>query len=210
MAHETDHDRHHHHHHLQAYSFAAANFSSGHSSSIEASHGLFELQAGMETLGMASNSKHCFPNPEGSSSGAASGIVSLDQLPHNPLLIVDDPSPRCQFPSQSNHDVVHQFHQGLSLSLPHHHQMQMMDERFYHQIYNLKSSVYLRPAQELLNEFCNLDGSDNSPRKQSSRTQDQGEASSSSPTWSKSALFSVDMLELEKRKARLLSMLEEV
>lgn len=204
MAHETDHD----HHHQQAYGYAA-DFSSSHSSSFETSHGLFELQAGMEMLGMPSNSKHYFPKPEASSSDA-SGIISpaanswqQHHQQHNRLL-VDDPSLRCLFPSQTN--------QGLSQSLPYQQQqqMRMMDARFYHQAYNLKNSIYMIPAQELLNEFCNLGGTGNSPRKQKSRTQDQAEASSSSPTWNQSALFSMDILELQKRKARLLSMLEEV
>ncbi|KAL5995093.1 hypothetical protein ACLOJK_025151 [Asimina triloba] len=76
------------------------------------------------------------------------------------------------------------------------------------QLHQLKNSKYLHPAQELLNEFCSIgakqsahNGLKNKPTKAS-----QWEEGSSLKN---PALFSFDLLELQKRKAKLVSMLEE-
>ncbi|XP_022737762.1 homeobox protein BEL1 homolog [Durio zibethinus] len=79
------------------------------------------------------------------------------------------------------------------------------------QQFQLRSSKYLGPAQELLNEFCSLGTKqiDASKQKQTHKTKqwdDENEASSSR----KQTLYSLDFMELQKRKTKLLSMLEEV
>lgn len=78
----------------------------------------------------------------------------------------------------------------------------------------MKRSKYLIPTQQLLNEFCNIGSINNNNdnennastsskiRKDSHKWEDQ--AGSSNP------LLSMDLVELQKRKAKLLSMLEEV
>ncbi|KAK6274705.1 hypothetical protein POUND7_004414 [Theobroma cacao] len=99
------------------------------------------------------------------------------------------------------------------------HQQQMIQDGFlgkaanlHHQgLFQLRSSKYLGPAQELLNEFCSLGTKqiDASKQKQIHKTKqwdDENGASSSR----KQALYSLDFIELQKRKTKLLSMLEEV
>lgn len=96
-------------------------------------------------------------------------------------------------------------------------QQQMMQDGFLgkapnlHQgHFHLRNSKYLVPAQELLNEFCSLGTKQTDPLKQKShkakRWEDENGASSSR----KQALYSLDYMELQKRKTKLLSMLEEV
>jgi len=176
----------------------------------------------------------------GSGSAAAAGpLISPDtamnsswqlQQPNNHLLVDDPSSLRCLFPGQGSNDVEQGTpNRGLSLSLtypaesselqqnfhqniinnPHQQHPQQIDAARFYQTFQLKSSMYLIPAQELLNEFCNLGGG-SSPRHQKSRINKEGESSSSPSNWNQSALFSMDILELQQRQARLLSMLEEV
>ncbi|KAG0484847.1 hypothetical protein HPP92_008926 [Vanilla planifolia] len=68
----------------------------------------------------------------------------------------------------------------------------------------IKSSKYLLPAQELLNEFCSLGGG-NCIQRKNGKPQDEF-----NPSWSHHTLFSMEPSELHKRKTKLLSMLEEV
>ncbi|KAE8712888.1 BEL1-like homeodomain protein 4 [Hibiscus syriacus] len=78
--------------------------------------------------------------------------------------------------------------------------------------FQLRSSKYLDPAKDLLNEFCSLGIKqfDASKQKQTQNTKqwdnDDDEASSSR----KQSLYSLDFSELQRRKTKLLSMLEEV
>ncbi|XP_058085070.1 homeobox protein BEL1 homolog [Magnolia sinica] len=79
------------------------------------------------------------------------------------------------------------------------------------QLHQLKNSKYLLPAQELLNEFCNI-GSKQSINtiglKNKSNKTNQWEEGAS--TLKNQSLYSFDVLELQKRKAKLVSMLDEV
>ncbi|OIT01746.1 PREDICTED: homeobox protein BEL1 homolog [Nicotiana attenuata] len=146
----------------------------------------------------------------------------------NNRLLVDDPSLRCVFPCEGNERPS----QGLSLSLCSsnpssiglqsfelRHQQQILQDGFlgkaaaniqgyYHQI---KDSKYLGPAQELLVEFCSLGTKQNDHStkvlKQQKSNQWEDENASSSK---KQTLQSLDLLELQKRKSKLLQMLEEV
>ncbi|KAK9076670.1 hypothetical protein SSX86_005004 [Deinandra increscens subsp. villosa] len=82
--------------------------------------------------------------------------------------------------------------------------------------YNLRSSRYLVPAQDLLNEFCNLRVKQNDVQSAKAKAQriaslqnqdhDNLNASSSKNI----ALNSLELLELQKRKLKLLQMLDEV
>ncbi|XP_068649863.1 homeobox protein BEL1 homolog [Aristolochia californica] len=76
----------------------------------------------------------------------------------------------------------------------------------------LKNSKYLLPTRELLNEFCNLgtkengysDGWSKSTKHHKSSQWEEGVSPRNQ------SLYSLDLLELQKRKAKLVSMLEEV
>ncbi|KAF8380185.1 hypothetical protein HHK36_027667 [Tetracentron sinense] len=76
--------------------------------------------------------------------------------------------------------------------------------------FQLKNSKYLAPAQELLNEFCNLGTKQNDPPKQKHQKTNQWEGENGSCSSGKQSPYALDLLELQKRKAKLLSMLEEV
>lgn len=139
----------------------------------------------------------------------------------------------------------HQGYSGKSMNTDHHHQM-MIQDRFLgkpgniinsgdgdgehddgggggsfnnHQSahYNIRSSRYLVPAQEILGEFCNLgskQSDDHSLKAKAAATtsnplQDHGNLNNSSSSKAKS-LSSVEFMELQKRRTKLLQMLEEV
>ncbi|PIN17961.1 Transcription factor MEIS1 [Handroanthus impetiginosus] len=76
--------------------------------------------------------------------------------------------------------------------------------------FQIRNSKYLEPAQELLNEFCNLG------MNQSDEISKRKKVERSSSLWEdenfikKQSLYSLDLLELQKRKFKLLQMLEEV
>lgn len=67
----------------------------------------------------------------------------------------------------------------------------------------LRNSKYWRPAQDLLKEFCNLIDESSSAKRPSKRHEEEGKANNS---WCQS----MHLLELQKMRARLVSMLEEV
>ncbi|XP_010934930.1 homeobox protein BEL1 homolog [Elaeis guineensis] len=96
----------------------------------------------------------------------------------------------------------------------HQQQVFMQEGRGFNpqQPFQLKNSKYLGPAKELLNEFCNL-GAEISSKKRSQKASqwEEGGPSSSSSSWNRNQpLNSMDLLELQRRKAKLLAMLEEV
>ncbi|KAL5225128.1 hypothetical protein ABZP36_011767 [Zizania latifolia] len=82
--------------------------------------------------------------------------------------------------------------------------------------HQLRSSKYLGPVKELLVEFCSLqgdlphamDGTKRAPKM--GKWDDVDGSSSSTCPWGILSLSSMDLLDLERRKARLLSMVEEV
>lgn len=119
-----------------------------------------------------------------------------------------DSSLRCVFPCEPNERPS----QGLSLSLsssnPSSIGLQSFELRQQHQssfpIFHLRNSRFLIPTQELLYEFCSLGITNNINHSSSSPKQKHG---SSSTTFS---LQSLDFMDLQKRKTKLFSMLEEV
>lgn len=90
------------------------------------------------------------------------------------------------------------------------------DQTCYQQTNNiqLKSSKYLVPAQELLYELCNLGTKQNDDTQQVLQkqkiNQSEDEDGSTESSRKQSFLYSLDLLELQKRKTKLISMLEEV
>ncbi|XP_039046674.1 homeobox protein BEL1 homolog [Hibiscus syriacus] len=147
-------------------------------------------------------------------------------------LLVDDSSLRCVFPCEGNERPS----QGLSLSLSssnptslglqsfelrqtsHGHPDDFFEKtaNLHHQgQFQLRSSKYLDPAKELLNEFCSLGikQCDISKQKQTHKGKqwdnddDDDDGASSSR---KQSLYSLDFSELQRRKTKMLSMLEEV
>ncbi|KAL0393577.1 UNVERIFIED_CONTAM: Homeobox protein BEL1 [Sesamum latifolium] len=140
---------------------------------------------------------------------------------HNRLLAEMDPSLRsCVFPCEGNERPS----QGLSLSLSSSNpssiglqsfefRQQHEDLRFgpsssrsvnvqgqQHQSQIVRNSKYLGPAQELLNEFCNLG------TKETDRSSSRIKVQKMSGEWQdedavkKQSLYSLDLLELQRRK----------
>lgn len=120
------------------------------------------------------------------------------------------------------HNYQHHNHQGYfgkSMSMDHdqHHHHMMIQESYNHQHeYNIRSSRYLVPAQELLNEFCNLGSKQNDHSSKakgaastSNQWQDHDNLNNASSSKTKS-LSSIEFMELQKKKTKLLQMLEEV
>ncbi|PKU84063.1 homeobox protein BEL1 homolog [Dendrobium catenatum] len=103
-------------------------------------------------------------------------------------------------PTNSNSTVSHQ--QGFSF-----HSAQTSGS-VSSSTHKLRLSKYLIPTQELLNEFCDLGGVKSSKQKQQSKRFEEGGPSSLSPV--SPSLQNLDILELQKRKAKLLTLLEEV
>lgn len=146
---------------------------------------------------------------------------------------VDDSSLRCVFPCEGNERPS----QGLSLSLSstnptsiglqsfelrHTTNNTTQQDQGYHGHFLLKNSKFLLPAQQLLNEFCSLETTKQNDlvlqkqksqkfnnNKQTWEDQDINNGGSSSSSI-KQSLTSLEFVELQKRKTKLLSMLEEV
>ncbi|CAL0313352.1 unnamed protein product [Lupinus luteus] len=90
-------------------------------------------------------------------------------------------------------------------------QQQMLQQgaNIYQGHFMLKNSKFLVPAQELLNEFCSLETKENDIAKQKS-DQKNKQSWKEDSNKNKYSLTSLEFLELQKRKTKLLSMLEEV
>lgn len=79
--------------------------------------------------------------------------------------------------------------------------------------FRLNSSRYLGPVKELLREFCSLEGDamNGGARTRAPKWNDVESSSPACSPWvANPSLGSMDYLALERRKARLLSMVEEV
>ncbi|KAJ6808050.1 homeobox protein BEL1-like protein [Iris pallida] len=228
MAQESHHD------------FAYEDFSSASNTrmqSLEPSHEILSLQAGMEMLGLPlkqdssstyleqwrsfatkadTNSSIGQDNFMFGSSEAAAAMTNLwQQQQQQNGMMGDESSLKCLFPVQGDHNQ--QLSHGLSLSLHNSESYEedfssdaARDARFFPETYRFKDSMYMVLAQELLNEFCSIGGGFGSSKHKTRKANQWEEGgSSSSASWNLS-LFTMDVLELQKRKAMLLSMLEEV
>lgn len=155
-------------------------------------------------------------------------------------LFVDDASMRCLFPVHDEEQQPSQgllslslynpepsiadaadFHRSLMFSRPtsttttvsHHQQGLFPGHAGGSSVssHKLKLTKYLVPAQELLNEFCDLGGvkaASKQQKQQGKRVEEGGPSSASSVI--NHSLQHLDILELQKRKAKLLTLLEEV
>lgn len=150
---------------------------------------------------------------------------------HQNRLLVDDPSLRCVFTCEGNERPS----QGLSLSLnssnPSSIGLQSFELRqnddlrfgpsssrsvniqqhsqMQGQYSHIRNSKYLGPAQELLNEFCNLGTKQTDNTSKLMKAQKNSEWQDENAI-KKQSLYSLDLLELQRRKTKLLHMLEEV
>ncbi|PIN03997.1 Transcription factor MEIS1 [Handroanthus impetiginosus] len=103
-----------------------------------------------------------------------------------------------------------QYHQNRSFLVDNDHQSlrfgpsSSKNRNFQEQSY-IRNSKYLSPAQELLSEFCNL-GTKQKSDPNTSRMKGQDETSAIK----KQSLYALDLLELQRRKTKLLQMVEEV
>lgn len=153
----------------------------------------------------------------------------------NKQMFVDDSSLRCVFPCEGNERPS----QGLSLSLSStdpssiglqsfelRHASSSHSQSQSQQQFQLRSSKYLGPAQALLNEFCSLGTKQQQMNDQALTKQKPTHKTNSSRQWeddpnhnngsnissssSSKPLNSLEFMELQKRKTKLLSLLEEV
>ncbi|KAI3812915.1 hypothetical protein L1987_17628 [Smallanthus sonchifolius] len=163
--------------------------------------------------------------------------LSLSLSSTNPSTIGIQPFELVRQPQFHNHHHHHHHHQGYygkPMNIYEQHDMMTNDQDEFlrqsgdimssalggaqHQSgqYNLRSSRYLVHAQDLLNEFCNLDTQqkDHSTKAKAQRTnqcQDHDNSNNMNASSSKNiALNSLEFLELQKRKSKLLQMLDEV
>ena len=80
----------------------------------------------------------------------------------------------------------------------------------------VRSSKYLSPAQEILSEFCNLGTKQTEPKskikpnKSGTNQLWQDHENTSSSSSKKQSLCNLELLDLQRRKSKLLAMLEEV
>ena len=169
----------------------------------------------------------------------AATTTTMNSWQHPNRMLVEDSSLRCLFPNGSNQQPIRGLSLSLcnpepsesiagmeqpilQQHLPTNSRDELFpkstdllqDRRFFQQFYQqprqIKSFKFLIPARELLNEFCSLGGADNSSKQKSCKANQWEEGGSSSGASRNQSLYSSDVLELKKRKAKLLSMLEEV
>lgn len=195
-------------------------------------HEIYNLTTGFEMIGFE-------PKPDYSAGVSDHHSTSFHE---NRSVLIDDPSIRCVFPCEANERPSQGLSLSLSsnhpstiglqsfelrqqeVNLSYFQQQQQMNDQdglllnstHLHQgRFMIRNSKYLGPAQELLNEFCNLGtsqtDSDNHPPKRKlhkiNQWQDESMGSSSS---NQQSLQSLELLELHKRKTKLLQILEEV
>ncbi|XP_073132917.1 homeobox protein BEL1 homolog [Henckelia pumila] len=176
------------------------------------------------------SSSEFYPHDLAAISDMTMNIISPDSF-HQNRLMVDDSNLRCVFPCEGNERPS----QGLSLSLSSSNPStiglqsfelrQQDDLRFgpsssrsinvqnqpnlMSGFFHFGNSKFLGPAQELLNEFCNL-GTKQNDENSKKKFQKNGECHDDESAVKNQSLYSLDLLELQKRKAKLLHMLEEV
>lgn len=162
--------------------------------------------------------------------------ASWNHHQNNRLIVDDDPSLRCVFTCEGNERPS----QGLSLSLNssnpssiglqsfelrHHDDLRFgpsssrsvnfehpppppQQQQILHGYNHVRNSKYLAPAQELLNEFCNLGINQNDSISKMKKSVEESEEEEGGGK--KQSLLSLDLLDLQRRKSKLLQMLDEV
>ncbi|KAL6606478.1 hypothetical protein ACP70R_042131 [Stipagrostis hirtigluma subsp. patula] len=144
-------------------------------------------------------------------------------LPHRVLAADDGTAP---WPQAAVSLSLYDYNTGAGASMAGHHQqafaappaaVSSVPATTTMQPFQLGRSRYLAPVQEMLGEFCSLEGDLLAMNGADKRAPKAGKwddvetmTSSSFGLWGSPSLSSMDLLELERRKARLLSMVEEV
>ncbi|XP_010441306.1 PREDICTED: homeobox protein BEL1 homolog isoform X1 [Camelina sativa] len=133
------------------------------------------------------------------------------------------------YSGKSTHHQNLQHSQMMMMMMNSHHQNNNHQHHNHHHQFQIGSSKYLSPAQELLSEFCSLGVKESDEevmmmkhkKKQKGKQQEEWDTShnnndqhdQSATTSSKKhvpPLHSLEFMELQKRKAKLLSLLEEL
>ncbi|XP_057810465.1 homeobox protein BEL1 homolog [Salvia miltiorrhiza] len=185
-------------------------------SSTDVNPQIYNLTAAMEIIGFPSkNLMQSHQSINDFTTNHQSLMVSPDSWNHH-----HDPSFRSvNFTGDGNERQQTAHHQGsLSLSLTSSPNLQPFELRqndvgqssansMYRQMmqqqFPIRSSKYLEPAKELLNQLCNLGTAADKMKGKRSGGGDDERAQQQPP-------FAVDLLELQRRKAKLLQMLQEV
>ncbi|KAF2297853.1 hypothetical protein GH714_004106 [Hevea brasiliensis] len=150
-----------------------------------------------------------------SSNPSTIGLQSFELRHTNNHQNHDNPQEEMRFMNSSSRDGF------FGKSVANIQQQQMMQDglltkaaNLHHQgQFQLRNSRYLGPAKELLNEFCSLGTMQTDqprPKPHKPKQWDDENGSGSSGSSRKQSLHSLEFLELQKRKTKLLSMLEEV
>ncbi|KAJ6415144.1 hypothetical protein OIU84_004023 [Salix udensis] len=137
-----------------------------------------------------------------SSNPSSIGLHSFE-LRHNPTHQNQDNSQEeMRFFGKSPANIQQQMVQDgfLTKAANLHHQAQ----------FQLRNSKYLGPAQDLLKEFCNLGSKQVDALQQKSHKPKQWDDDQTGSSSRKQSLQSLEFIELQKRKTKMLSMLEEV
>ncbi|KAH6761047.1 hypothetical protein C2S51_017996 [Perilla frutescens var. frutescens] len=213
-----------HHHHQEGGAPSSSSMEMNEPTSSEFYHHEFNKKHDLTAISDGTN-ETLMVSPDSSS--------AWNHHHHPNRLIVDDPSLRCVFTCEGNERPS----QGLSLSLsssnPSSIGLQSFELRQHDDLrfgpsssrsvnieppppplqvmpgYNhVKNSKYLSPAQELLHEFCNLRINQNDTISKT-KAQKNSELEDDSAV-KKQPLYSLDLIELQRRKTKLLQMLEEV
>lgn len=183
---------------------------------------IYNLTAAMEIIGFPSkNLMQSHQSINDFTTNHHSLMVSPDSWNHHHQqqqqqenrLLVDDPSFRSVFTGDGNERPTTQGSLSLSLTssnlqpfeLRQNDVGQSSNNSMYRQMmqqqFQIRSSKYLEPAKELLNQLCNLGAATEKMKGKKSCEDDAARA----PPFA-----AVDILELQRRKAKLLQMLQEV
>ncbi|KAJ6714432.1 HOMEOBOX PROTEIN BEL1-like protein [Salix viminalis] len=137
--------------------------------------------------------------------------LSLSLCSSNPSSIGLQPFELRHTPTNQNQDNQQEEMRSFGKSPANIQQQMMQAANLHHQgQFQLRSSKFMGPAQDLLNEFCSLGTKQGDELKQKFHKPKQWDDDQNGSSSRKQPLQSLEFIELQKRKTKLLSMLEEV
>ncbi|KAJ6712514.1 HOMEOBOX PROTEIN BEL1-like protein [Salix purpurea] len=137
--------------------------------------------------------------------------LSLSLCSSNPSSIGLQPFELRHTPTNQNQDNQQEEMRSFGKSPANIQQQMMQAANLHHQgQFQLRSSKFMGPAQDLLNEFCSLGTKQGDELKQKFHKPKQWDDDQNGSSSRKPPLQSLEFIELQKRKTKLLSMLEEV
>ncbi|XP_011029331.1 PREDICTED: homeobox protein BEL1 homolog [Populus euphratica] len=137
--------------------------------------------------------------------------LSLSLCSSNPSTIGLQPFELRHTSTHQNQDSPQEEMRFFGKSPANIHQQMMQAANLHHQgQFQLRNSKYMGPAQDLLNEFCSLGTKQGDALKQKLHKPKQWDDDQNGSSSRKQSLQSLEFIELQKRKTKLLSMLEEV